>query len=175
MVLAQNGWTGIPRAAFPPLHNWNIPCSDGSIRTVPLRQGSAGFLLCHFAMWWDATISPIPGGVFDEWGYSYRYIGNSGVLSNHAPGTALDIDATQFPQGTYHLTAKQRSLIKRRMTFFSGTLAHGAFYRTTVDEMHSEIAALLPAVEKKARALADSERGYRLLKANPGQRAVIFS
>lgn len=174
MVLAQNGWVGIPRASYPPLHHWNIPCKGG-IREVPLRQGSAGFLLCHFAMWWDDTISPVLGGVFDEWGYNYRFIGDSRTLSNHAPGTALDIDATQFPQGRYNLTTHQRSLLKRRMSFFKGTLAHGAFYRTTVDEMHVEIAAPIAEVERMARSLADSERGKRLLAANPGQRAIIFS
>lgn len=174
MALAQNGWVGISSASSPLLHDWNIPCKGG-IRSVPLHRGSAGFLLCHFAMWWDDTIDQIIGGTFDEWGWSYRYIGDTRTLSNHAPGTALDIDATQFPQGRHNLTDTQRSLLARRMTFFSGTLAHGAFYRTTVDEMHVEVTAMMPAVEKKARALADSARGKRLLTANPGQRAVIFS
>lgn len=174
MAKAQNGWTGITSASSTLLHDWQIPC-QGGFRQVPLRRGSAGFLLCHFAMWWDDAISPIMGGTFDEWGWSYRYIGNSGVLSNHAPGTALDIDATEFPQGRYNLTKDQRSKLQRRMTFFGGTLAHGAFYRTTVDEMHVEINRLLPEVERKARQLMDSERGKRLLKANPGQAKIILS
>lgn len=174
MVTAQNGWTGISSASSPLLHVWNIPCKGG-IRKIPLHVGSAGFLLCHFAMWWDDAIDPVMGGVYDEWGHNYRFIGGSNVLSNHAPGTAMDIDATQYPQGRYNLSSAQRSLIKRRMTFFDGTLAHGAFYRTTVDEMHVEIDAMLPAVEKKARALTGSARGKRLLAANPGQKAVIFS
>lgn len=174
MATAQNGWTGIRSASYPPLHRWNIPVKGG-VRQVPLRQGSAGFLLCHFAMWWDDAISPVLGGVYDEWGWNYRYIGNSGTLSNHAPGTALDIDATQFPQGRYNLTSEQRAKLKRRMTFFKGTLAHGAFYRTTVDEMHVEVAKPLADAERMARSLVDSDRGKRLLKANPGQRAVILS
>jgi len=174
MATAQNGWTGITSASSPLLHDWHIPCKGG-IRTVPLHRGSAGFLLCHFAMWWDEAISPVLGGIYDEWGWNYRFIGNSNTLSNHAPATALDIDATQFPQGRHNLTAKQRSLIQRRMTFFGGTLAHGAFYRTTVDEMHVEINRQLPEVERKARSLVDSERGKRLLAANPGQKKIILS
>lgn len=174
MATAQNGWVGIESASSPLLHVWRIPCKGG-IREVPLRRGSAGFLLCHFAMWWDDTISPVMGGIFDEWGWDFRYIGNSDTLSNHAPGTALDIDATEYPQGRYNLTQHQRSLIARRMSFFKGTLAHGAFYRTTVDEMHVEIAEPMESVQRMARSLADSDRGKRLLAANPGQRAVIFS
>lgn len=174
MSIAQNGWTGISSSTSPLLHDWNIPCKGG-IRTVPLHRGSAGFLLCHFAMWWDDTIDPVMGGIYDEWGWNFRYIGSSTTLSNHAPGTALDIDAAQFPQGRYNLTANQRALIKRRMSFFKGNLAHGAFYRTTVDEMHAEVAKPMADVQRMARSLADSERGKRLLAANPGQRAVIFS
>ena len=174
MATSQNGWSGITSASSRLLHDWNIPCSGG-VRTVRLRRGSAGFLLCHFAMWWDDTISPVVDGIYDEWGWNYRFIGGSTILSNHGSATAFDIDATEFPQGRYNLTDKQRSLIKRRMTFFDGTLAHGAFYRTTVDEMHVEINAPLGPVERKARALMDSKRGKRLLKANPGQREVILS
>lgn len=174
MALAQNGWTAITSASSPLLHDWRIPCKGG-VRTVPLHQGSAGFLLCHFAMWWDDTIDPVLPGIMDEWGWWFKYIAGSNVVSNHAPGTALDIDAAQFPRGRYNLTAKQRSLIARRMTFFSGTLAHGAFYHTTVDEMHVEINEQMPAVERFARTLIDGGRGAKLLKANPGQRAVILS
>ena len=174
MAQSQNGWPAIGSAKYPPLHKWRIPTRNG-IREVPLRRGSAGFLLCHFAMWWDDSIERVVGGVYDDWGWAYRDIRGYETVSNHASGTALDINATQHPLGTHTLTAAERAKIKRRMTFFSGTLRHGAFYNGRVDEMHVEINAPLAQVERKARKLLDSDRGKRLLKANPGQRAVILS
>jgi len=40
-----------------------------------------------------------PGDVDDDWGYAYRKIAGSNVWSNHSGGTAVDIDAQEYPQG----------------------------------------------------------------------------
>lgn len=174
MAVSQNGWGAITSASSGMLHDWRIPTKQG-IRQVPLRQGSAGFLLCHYALWYSESIEPIAGGIYDDWGWAYRAVRGYSVLSNHASGTALDLNATQHPLGTYTLTAAEKSKIKRRMTFYRGALRHGAFYNGRPDEMHVEINEPLGQVEFQARRLMASERGKQLLKANPGQRNIILS
>lgn len=40
-----------------------------------------------------------PGQVHDDWGWNVRKIAGSSTWSNHSGGVAVDIDATQYPQG----------------------------------------------------------------------------
>ena len=40
-----------------------------------------------------------PNDVDDDWGYAYRKIAGTNVWSNHSGGTAVDIDAQEYPQG----------------------------------------------------------------------------
>ena len=87
-VLATNHTTG----PLPRLRKWVIP---GANRHVYLRDGSVGFLLVHFALWFHETISRLDQGVWDEWGWAVRNVrGSSTVISNHASGTAVDLNAT---------------------------------------------------------------------------------
>ena len=174
MAYSQNGWSAISSSDSPLLIDWKIPTKQG-VRSVPLRRGSAGFLLCHYAMWYSDAIEPIIAGIYDDWGWAYRDVRGYDVLSNHASGTALDLNATQHPLGTHTLSAGDKALIQKRMKFYSGTLRHGAFYNGRPDEMHVEIDKGLARVEKKARRLSESPRGKRLLAANPGQLKVIWS
>lgn len=174
MAYSQNGWAAISSSSSPLLHTWEIPTKEGP-RRIPLRRGSAGFLLCHYALWYADNIEPIATGLYDDWGWAYRDVRGFSVLSNHASGTAVDLNAVAHPLGTRTLSEADKAKLAKRMKFYSGTLRHGAFYRGRPDEMHAEINKGLAAVEKKARKLADSPRGKRILAANPGQRAVIFS
>jgi len=57
-------------------------------------------LLINFAKEFNELIEPIEGGTFDDWGYAYRDVrGVPGKLSNHASGTAIDLNATKHPLG----------------------------------------------------------------------------
>jgi len=40
-----------------------------------------------------------PTDTDDDWGYAYRKIAGSSTWSNHSGGTAVDIDAQNYPQG----------------------------------------------------------------------------
>lgn len=40
-----------------------------------------------------------PGQVHDDWGWNVRKIAGTNTWSNHSGGVAVDIDATQYPQG----------------------------------------------------------------------------
>lgn len=170
---SQNGWPALASGSGL-LYTWTIPARNGSIR-VTLRNGSAGFLLAHFLLWWAERIEPLVGRIVDDWGYAYRPIRDGVALSNHASGTAADANATQHPLGTHTLTKIEKAKIWVRLKLYRGCLRHGAFYNGRVDEMHVEIDRDLTTCEKRARALMKTTRGKRILAANPGQRAVILS
>jgi hypothetical protein len=174
VAVSQNGWRGLPTRS-PLLHTWVIPGQSGTTK-IRLRNGSAGFLLAHLALWFDDLVEDLTEPVLDDWGYAYRpvrgYVNN---LSNHASGTAIDLNATDHPLGKVGtFTTAETRAIRRRLAFYGGAIKWGD-YRGRRDEMHFEINAPLQAVEHQARRLLDSPRGARLLKHNPGQRAVVLS
>jgi hypothetical protein len=162
---------------LPRLRKWVIP---GTNRHVFLRDGSVGFLLVHFALWWHERIARLDARntVWDEWGWAVRPIrGKTSGYSNHASASAIDLDATLHPIGVSiykTFTKVQIARIRLRMAFFRGTLAWGGEW-SRPDGMHVEIAKPMFNVEKLARRLSTSPRGKRILAANPGAREVIFS
>lgn len=174
MSTSQNGWP-VLEYGDRRLYTWTIPAKTGAIR-VTLRNGSAGFLLVHFLLWWAEVIEPLAGRIIDDWGHAVRTIrGQTSGYSNHASGTAGDANATQHPLGTRTLTRAERKKIARRLRLYRSCLRHGAFYSGRVDEMHVEINAALGSCERVAKILMLTPRGRRILKANPGQAAVILS
>lgn len=171
---------------FPRLRTFHIP---GVHRTINLRDGSIGFVLIHFALWWHERIHPLDVGVWDEWGWAPRPVrGSTTVISEHAGGRAEDLDATLHPRGVPLLrTFKAVTIakIRTRLLFYRlrvGTkyvriLGWGGDYHRTVDGMHLEIAYGVPLsqVEALARRLMKTPRGKRVLAANPGLEKVILS
>lgn len=179
MASSQNGYsvfsTRKVTGSLPRLREWHIPGVPD--RRYYLRDGSAGFLLIHFILWFHETIHKIDVGTFDEWGWAYRAIrGQTTGFSNHASGTAADVDATLHPLGkTGTFKPWQYVKIRTRLLLYSGCIRWGGDYVNRKDEMHFEINKPIGAVERKARKLSTTERGERILKANPGARDVIFS
>lgn len=176
MTNSQNGWPGIPHSDSPLLHKWLVP---GTHRYFLLRNGSAGFLLSHYSLWFHEEIERLDLGQWDDWGWAYRDIRGDDVLSNHASGTAVDLNATRHPLGVpAHDTFTQvqiTKISKRLAKTYKNALRSGIFYQNRPDGMHVELDVLLPAAEKLARKLIDSPRGVRILSANPGQKKVILS
>jgi hypothetical protein len=175
MATSQNEWP-VLAADSHRLHGWVIPASTGSV-TIRLRDGSAGFLLAHFLLWFAETIEALKGKVPDDWGYAYRPIrGQDTGWSNHASGTAADANSIKHPlaaRGTFKPWQYVR--IRARLLLYRGCIRWGGDYQHRADEMHFELNRPLSRCEKRARRLTRTRRGKRLLAANPGQRAVIFS
>jgi hypothetical protein len=180
MATSQNGYPVLDSdtGGKPPrLRKWIIP---GTNRHLMLRDGSTGFLLVHLAVWFDDKVEPLDHeATWDDWGHAVRQVrGSTSVYSNHASGTACDLNATQHPMGVATaktFTVKQIADIRKRLKFYDGCIGWGGDYRNRPDGMHFEIDKGMAAVEAKARSLADSKRGKAILDANPGARAVIFS
>jgi hypothetical protein len=174
-VLSQNGWPAL-EPTDPTLHTWVVPAANGTFK-LRLRQGSAGFLLAHYAMWHSEVVQDVTGKVADDWGYANRLIrGSLSEVSNHGSGTAIDLNAAAHVLGavdTY--SAHQEQLIHDRLHWMHGAIRWGGDYQHRKDEMHFEIVQSLAFCEHLARELADTPRGKKVLHANPGQRAVIFT
>lgn len=135
MVVSQNGYIAndITRT-----QSWKIPGTDRAIR---LRKGSPGALLVHFAAWFDKNVEDIEAGQLDDWGYAERNIrGSETTVSNHASGTAMDLNATRHPlgkRGTF--TATQAARIRTKLKEYNGCIRWGGDYVNRADEMHFEI------------------------------------
>lgn len=177
MSLSQNRWPALDTGSTK-LYTWIIPAKTGPIRLL-LRNGSAGFILAHMALWVAEAVTPLWSKVVDDWGYAYRPIrGYTTELSNHASGTAMDLNATQHPLGKVGTwPARQARAIRARLAWrlYAGTIRWGGDYHGRVDEMHFEINRDLASCERVARRLMKTPRGRRLLAANPTQRKVILS
>lgn len=174
MATSQNGWPALGRTSSQ-LHKWIVPGTD---RYFMLRNGSAGFLLCHLILWYHEVVQKLneKGSVWDEWAFAYRPIrGSETGLSNHSSGTAIDLNATKYPLGTRRMAAWRRAKIRARLTMYLGAIRWGGDYEGRKDEMHFELNRSLPFCEKLAKQLMKTPRGKRILEANPSQKAVILS
>ena len=176
MATSQNGWPALSGYGSEQLCTWTIPARTGTSR-ITLRNGSAGFLLCHFMLWYAEKIEPLAGPVLDDWGYAYRPVrGYETTLSNHSSGTAADMNATRHPLGVHGtFTDRQARRIRRRLRIYRGALRWGGDYTGRIDAMHIELNVPLPVAEQVARRLMNGPRGKRLLAANPHQKGVILS
>ena len=184
MPNSQNGWP-VLQYGDPKVYTWVIPAKTGAF-TLRIRNGSAGFLIAYFVLWYAEKIEPIKGKILDDWGHAVRPIGDSKWISNHASATAVDLNALAHPQGkrgTFNflvdykkkrITAYARIMMRLKFAM-QGTLRWGENYSTTVDGMHFEINVGLSAAEDRARKLMGTSRGRRILEANPTQKAVILS
>lgn len=178
MTIDEHGWPLIrPNVASDPdLRRFLIP---GTNITLALRDGSAGFLITHYALWFHECVEPLTlSGPADEWAYSYRpNVNNPSVWSRHAFGLAADLNSTRHPNGvpdTFPVRVRARIRLRLRVVY-RGCLRSGIWYRFTKDDMHIEIDKTLSECEKRARALMRSPRGKRILAANPGLDKVIMS
>jgi len=117
------------------------------------------------------------GGKLDDWAHAFRAVRGYSILSNHASGTAIDLNATEHPlgvRGTF--TEKQIATIDRRLKIYDGCIRWGGHYSGRVDAMHFEVNRDIAQCERVARRLMnDTGIGKKIIEANPRQKAVILS
>jgi len=134
MTISQNGWTASSDRASIGVKNYLV---DGCHAYFAVATAAAPLLIA-FAEYFNAHIEPLDGHVWDEWGYNYKAIPNSTILSNHASGTAIDLNATKHNWGTANtFTIEQSKLIRAECSRLG--LRWGGDYKTKIDEMHVEV------------------------------------
>ncbi len=133
---SYNGWpVGTPASAIG-VASHAIP---GSSLSIQVKSGDVATVLTHLAARFHAEVENLRAGQVG--GYSYRRnVNNPSVWSNHASGTAIDLNWNLHPngsQGTF--TSGQVAALRNVLSFFGGVIFWGGDYRGTIDEMHFEI------------------------------------
>jgi hypothetical protein len=147
MATSQNGWPAGDTAALDKTF-----ASVGVGFPGGVRQGDVSTVLGYVATQFNQRVEALVQGWC--WGYSYRPVKGATSLSNHASGTAIDMNAPNHPLGkknTY--SAAQRDEIHRILGEVGGVVRWGGDYSGRVDEMHFEINANAASVADVARRL----------------------
>lgn len=137
MASSQNGWPASDEPRTIGVESYLIPGTKTKIRC----SKKVAPLLINFCAEFNAEIEPIEGGALDDWGYNYRVIRGSkdpGNLSNHASGTAVDLNAQKHPlgkKGTF--TPEQEKKIRLLAKKYG--LRWGGDYKNRADEQHFEV------------------------------------
>jgi hypothetical protein len=152
MPTSQNGWPAND------VSRTSVELIPGTDRKIRLVKGDGGWLLRRLAAWFDKHIESVDGGVYDDWGYAERPIrGSSTTLSNHASGTAIDLNATRHPLGVRNTFSNaQEDAIRAHLREYGGVIRWGGDYANRADEMHFEINRDQEATAAVARKLRTS-------------------
>lgn len=132
---SQNGWAASKDPSEIHIKSFSVAGTDINLRC----QATAGIILAAFASEFNATVEKIDGATLDDWGYAYRPVrGQTTGLSNHASGTAIDLNSTKHPLGKKHtFTGPQEVILKALVKKYG--LRWGGSYTSRTDEMHFEI------------------------------------
>ena len=130
MATSQNGW---------PVHTDQTRLVALSWVTGRVRGGDVHTIFDDLCAWFHREIEPITRA--HSWGWAYRPIrGRTTGLSNHASGTAIDLNAPKHPlgaRGTF--TTAQAAKIRAKVREYGGAIRWGGDYSGRKDEMHFEI------------------------------------
>jgi hypothetical protein len=161
MATSQNGYPVLGKAqtrACP------VP---GTTLALRVRPGPCGDALVHVAARFNVLVEPIVGPVYDDWGWAVRPIrGQTTGYSNHASGTAIDLNATTHPRGVHGTfsTAKVaavRVILAELADPVTGrrVIRWGGDYTapSTIDTMHFEINANEAAVRRALATLSKED------------------
>ena len=131
-------YNGYPASKDPAAINIKSYLVRGTDRKLKCAE-SVGPLLAAFAAEFHELIEPIDEGTFDDWGYCYRMVrGDATKLSNHASGTAIDLNATRHALGKVGTYPAEKVPMIRALAKKYG-LKWGGDYKNRKDEMHFEV------------------------------------
>lgn len=150
----ENGWDQISSDM---LDKSNIP---GTIAPMETRKGDVTTILKGWCLWYDRNVQDIEfnySGGRDDWGWSAT---NSVWNSNHLSGTAVDINATQWPMGSYRMPQWMVDKIREGLRLFEGTVFWGRDWGgASTDEMHFQIQGNAQQIAPFAQKLRDGYLG----------------
>lgn len=148
---SQNGWTAGTPAQIGGLDPSPVP---GTSVRLPqgIRKGDVATVLLHVAQQFHRTVEPLHAGWC--WGYFHKHIEGSATLSNHASGTAIDLNAPNHPMGKANtFTASKQAAIRAILRYCDGVVRWGGDYSGRKDDMHFEIVGSAADVARLARKI----------------------
>lgn len=167
MAISQNGWQVIPdygNAAL--LKNPVVPGTSVQLLGGILR-GDVATVLLWVAQRFHESVEPLRAG--QCWGFEPRPIRGSSQWSNHASGTAIDLNSVSHglgASGTF--TAVQVQAIRALLAACGGVVRWGGDYSGRKDEMHFEVSGSAIAVASLAARLS-RDPGKPAPQPSPGK------
>ena len=162
---SYNGWTvGTPASAIGVVTH-AVP---GSTATLAVRSGDVATVLIYFAGRFNAEVEALIPSQCG--GYEYRRnVNNPSVWSNHASGTAIDLNWDEHPNGSKGtFDSGQVSAIRNILAYTGDVVYWGGDYSGTTDEMHFEIN--VPPGDSRLTSLA---AGIRAGSVQPDRRVAF--
>jgi hypothetical protein len=141
VITSYNGWPASTDKTAIGIVPLNVTL-DGVTYSFPggCKGGDVYTIFTHFLPRYHRLVEPLGLGHDDEWGYAYRQNRNADNLSCHASGTAVDVNASEHPNGQRRtLTSEQVRDLEDVLHFYEGVLKWGGDFHGTADEMHYEI------------------------------------
>lgn len=133
------------------------------MNTAPLRKGAPAIILGDFVRRYNAECAPVISSV---WGWSqYNDVGNS----NHLSGTAIDINAPQWPWGYRTMPAALVAKISRLVDSYNGTVYWGRNWNRA-DEMHFQVG--VPEGDNRLNAIVGRINGSPVTPTIPASNEV---
>lgn len=133
MSVSQNGWLTYTEGTHKDLVV--IPKILGRV-----RKGDVAWIFTDLVERFDRSVEDVDQGR-DDWGFAPRPVTGGSEPSNHASGTAIDINAIQHGlglEGTF--SAKQVKAIEALIKHYKGAIRWGGSEEySRKDEMHFEI------------------------------------
>jgi hypothetical protein len=129
--VSQNGW---PVVLDP--YDERLVALPGV--TGGVRAGDVATVLGHVVARIDAEIAPVDE--MSSWGWAHREVRGGGDVSNHASGTAVDVDAPRHPmgeEGTF--TPDELATLRSILEDVAPAVVWGGDFDGRKDEMHFEI------------------------------------
>jgi len=154
VATSQNGWpASSDKRAIGVDGAWSI---RGAQFPGGVVAGPVATVLGYVADQFHQRVEPLVAGWC--WGWAWRDIRGSTGLSNHASGTAIDVNAPRHPLGSVGtFTTGQAASIRAILAEVGGTVRWGGDYSGRRDEMHFEIVASAATVALVAGRLNQQE------------------
>lgn len=134
-LTSYNGWTASKDQGEIGIKSYAIPGTTLKIRCAE----AVAPLIVAFCKDFNEYIEPLDGGQLDDWGYAFRNVrGSADRLSNHASGTAVDLNATKHILGKVGTFPAESVPMIRALAKKYGLFC-GFDYKNRPDPMHFEI------------------------------------
>jgi len=149
-MISENGWEVITDQSSPKLKVIRLAKSR-----IPLRlRKEIAPILAHVAYRVDTEVALLriknKPGFQDEGGWNYRKIDGSTKISNHASGTAIDLNWQSWIQFKKAMSTKQRAAAQDIADDLAEVVRWGGNYTPSrLDEMHWEIRPGVSLTEAK--------------------------
>ena len=153
-LTSYNGWTASDKPESIHVKSYPIPGTKLKIRCAE----AVAPLIVGFCKEFNELIEPLDGGQLDDWGFAFRNVrGSTDRLSNHASGTAIDLNATKHVLGKIGTFPAEKVPMIRALAKKYG-LFWGGDYKNRADEQHFEINVSPKKVRELIEALGLGEK-----------------